>query len=128
MTVRAWALSVAFLLIFGGPICGQEQRQQEELAHFWTEAEEKEYQACLPHSVEVWKSQRAGEDSCLVEEEHRRWLRNHPQLIGKKEIKGVMQECLKQNTAKINGTWQQFRIAFDGCMAKAYGKSAKSNR
>ena len=114
------------LLIFVGPICGQEQRQQEP-AHFWTEAEEKEYQACLPHSIEVWKSQTAGENSCLVEEEHRRWLRNHPKLAGKEEMKGVMHDCLKQNTGKINGTWQEFRVAFDGCMAKAYGLPAHKN-
>lgn len=28
-----------------------------------------------------------------------------------------MQECIHQNRVKINGTWQEFRVAFDGCMA-----------
>lgn len=84
MTVRAWSLSVAFLLIFGGPIWGQEQRQQEP-AHFWTEAEEKEYQACLPHSIEVWKSQTAGENSCLVEEEQTLAPQSSEACLGERE-------------------------------------------
>jgi hypothetical protein len=121
MTARTWAQSLVFLLIFGCPICG------EEPAHFWTDVEEREYRACLPHSIEVWQSQRAGENSCLVEEEHRRWLRNHPKLAGGKENKPVMQECIHRNATKINGTWQEFRVAWDGCMAKAYGLPTHKN-
>ena len=86
---------------------------------FWTPEEEKEYQACLPHSLEVWKNQGSAEFYCLDDEEHKRWLRNHPDA--KTEDKAKMLACLHASSAKINGTQEEFRVAFDGCMSKAYG-------
>ena len=86
---------------------------------FWTPAEESEYQACLPHSLEVWKSRDAAEFYCLDDEEHKHWLRNHPEA--KTEDKAKMQTCLHANAAKVNGTREEFRKAFDGCMSEAYG-------
>ncbi len=120
MPKRPSILAVLLLLAVSRVGCAAE-RQQQVPAHFWTQAEEKEYQACLPESLEVWKNQKAAEDYCLIHEEHKHWLRNHPQVAGKEEIKGAMHECLERNKAKINGTWAEFRVAFDGCMREAYG-------
>lgn len=118
---KGHSVLTVLLLLALSPLALAGERQQQVPAHFWTQAEEKEYQACLPESLEVWKKQKAAEDYCLIHEEHTHWLRKHPQVAGKEEIKGVMQECLKRNEAKINGTWAEFRAAFDGCMRKAYG-------
>lgn len=98
--------------------------QGKRPARFWTPAEQKEYEACLPHSREVWKTPKETEDYCLINTQHKRWLHVHrPEITGKKEIQGAMHQCLEQNKAKINGTWTEFRTAFDGCMRESYGLS-----
>lgn len=103
--------------------------QVKQPTSFWTSAEAKEYQECLPGAINTWRDpklhwthdqiQKTAEDNCLVDEEHKHWLRNHP--TAKTEDKAKMQACLHSNAAKINGTKEQFRSAFDGCMSEAYG-------
>lgn len=87
---------------------------------FWTSTEEMEYQTCVSET-HFGHTVKEVEDYCLVNEEHKRWLRNHPDVAGKEEIKGAMNECLQRSEAKINGTRDEFRSAFDGCMSEAYG-------
>jgi|SRR2546425_8241765 len=117
-------LPIIILLVLTAGLAYGQQRQQQKPAHFWTQAEEREYNSCLPHSLEVWKNQKNAEDYCLIEEEHKRWLRHHPEVAGKKEIKGAMHECLERNKSKINGTWAEFRTAYDACMRTVYGLPA----
>lgn len=119
-TLRLLILFLSMALIEG---CQGEihQTPKQEPAPFWTADEEKEYQDCLPHSIEVWKGRKAGEDYCLVNEEHKRWVYNHPQLAAQKEDKAKMQACLHTNATKINGTRDEFRLAFDRCTEEAYG-------
>jgi hypothetical protein len=88
---------------------------------FWTPAEQREYNACLPGAMATFKNQQAAENYCLVHEEHARWLRNHPAAAKRKEDGTVMQSCLQRHTDKINGTPAEFRTAYDGCISEAHG-------
>lgn len=97
------------------------QSNTQQSVPFWTPNEEKEYQECLPESLKVWKYRREAEDYCLLDEEHKHWMRNHPETAGMTEDKGKHEACVKLNKAKINGTLEEFRAAYDGCMAEAYG-------
>lgn len=90
-------------------------------ADFWTPAEAQEYHACLPKAFASFKDQRSAESYCLIDEEHKRWLRNHRRSAKGKHDSAAMQDCLHRNTAKINGTPTEFRAAYDGCMCEAYG-------
>lgn len=124
------ALFAALPLLIWGQV---QTPQTKQIAPFWTAAEKKEYQACIPVALNAWgdpkshrtpkQVQKIAEDDCLVEEEHKRWLRLHPEA--KTEDKSRMQSCLRANSAKINGTKEEFRIAFDGCMSEAYGSKEK---
>lgn len=89
---------------------------------FWTPTEETEYKTCISEtSGHFGHTVKEVEDYCLVNEEHKRWLRNHPEVAGKEEIKGAWDRCMERNKAKINGTRDEFRNAFDGCMSEGYG-------
>jgi hypothetical protein len=101
--------------------CTAQAAQAKQPTPFWTAVEEKEYKACLPHSLEVWKNRKSAEDYCLLDEEHKRWMRNHPQAAQMSEDHAKHEACLHRNAAKINGTLEEFRTAYDGCMSEAYG-------
>jgi hypothetical protein len=131
MTTFAARMSILILLAVS-PACqghskAVDARQAEQ--RFWTAQEEKEFQDCMPETLAAWKDwnftqeqlRKVAEDSCLVTEEHTRWLRMHPQIDPKAEDKAKMQACLHANAATINGTRDEFRRAFDECESEAYG-------
>lgn len=119
--VRSKTLIMVSYLVLAVPGALPAESPQKTSEPFWTAVEEKEYEQCLPHAIEVWKNRKVAEDQCVVSEERKRWLRNHPQFAAKKEDKAKMQQCLQSNTAKINGTREEFRITFDRCLDEAYG-------
>lgn len=91
-------------------------------APFWTPEEEKEYRACLPHSLEVWKNQKSAEDYCLLDEERKRWMRHHPEAATMTEDKAKWQACITANKEKFNnGAREKVRAIFDECTSKGYG-------
>ncbi|MGC2245844.1 MAG: hypothetical protein WA609_04510 [Terriglobales bacterium] len=91
--------------------------------NFWTKAEAKEFSDCMPESLKAFKTQIGAERYCLVHEEHTRWMRNHPEVTDKKNDSDAMLACLHKHAAKINGSPQQFRTAWDACMSESYGLS-----
>jgi len=75
----------------------------------------------MPHSLTVWKTRKEAEDYCLTWEEHKRWMRNHPEVAGRKKDSAKVRQCMHDNAAKINGTRDEFRAAYDSCMKQGYG-------
>lgn len=122
------ALCAALVVLSWVQACTAQAPQAKQSPPFWTAVEEKEYQDCIPRAIKAWSDpklhwtqdqiQKTAEDNCLVDEEHKRWLRNHP--TAKTEDKAKMKACLHTNAAKINGTKDEFRATFDGCMREAY--------
>jgi len=111
--------AILTLLICVWSCTGQTSQTKQS---FWTAAEEKEYKACLPHSLEVWKNRRSAEDYCLLDEEHRRWMRNHPEVAKMIEDKARYQACIAANRERFNnGTREEVRAIYDKCQSEAYG-------
>jgi Zn-dependent M32 family carboxypeptidase len=95
---------------------------KRQAAPFWTPAEEKEYQACLPDSLKVWKTRKEAEDYCLLDEEHKRWMRLHPEVAKIAEDKAKYSACIDMNKDKFNnGSREEVRFIYNECQRKAYG-------
>lgn len=91
----------------------------------WTDAEKKDFRACvLRLSAEKGVSHQADRGVCEVGEEHKHWMRNHPEVAVRKENSARFRLCNRDNTAEMNGTPAQFHAAFDRCMREAYGLAA----
>ena len=91
----------------------------------WTKAEQQEFQGCVVRTSEQQKTSGKVPGSpaswCEVWEEHQHFMHLHPRLAKRKEIPGRFSQCNKQHAAEVNGTPQQFYVAFDQCMREAYG-------
>jgi len=113
---------MAIASLFSFFLLAWQSTPKRQAAPFWTPAEQKEYQACLQHSLRVWKTRKEAEDYCLLDEEHKRWTRHHPEAATMAEDKVKWQECIAANREKFNnGTREEVRAIFDQCEGQAYG-------
>jgi hypothetical protein len=109
-------------LYFSSSIAAQSPSDHPAKKPFWTPAEEKQYQACLPLSLKTWKTRKEAEDYCLLDEEHKRWMRHHPEARTKAEDKVKWQECIAAKREKFNnGTREEVRAIYNECQSKTYG-------
>lgn len=116
--MRAIAISLLFCLSL---YVGAQSAPKQKSAKFWTPAEEAEYQGCLS-KTHFGHSQKEVEDYCLLDEEHKRWMRHHPEARTRAEDKVKWQECIAANKEKFNnGTRDEVRAIFDQCESRAYG-------
>lgn len=112
---------ILLLVAIGGVVFYRVERSRERHSAYWTDAEAREFQDCMPRSTAVWNTHKEAEDYCLVWEEHQHWMRNHPEVAGRQEDSARFRQCNHDHAAQMNGTRGEFRVAFDECMREAYG-------
>jgi hypothetical protein len=86
----------------------------------WTDENARGYLRCMPESLRVWTSEAPARYTCEVEQEHSYWRQTHPQVAEQPENKEAVERCIARNAVAINGSSQQFHLAYDECMNEGY--------